>query len=130
MVAVMGVQRWELGNGERRQAPVPNGPAIEIVIGADAGRPAGVLVVTVPAGGAMPKHDHGASETMLIPQSGRLRLVDADDGSVVELEPGVLATIPVGQSVTLENPTDQDARTLVVLTPPDFAAQLAAWPTA
>lgn len=126
----MGLQRWELGNGERRRAPVPNGPAIEIVIGADAGRPAGVLVVTVPGGGAMAEHSHGDSEAMLIPQSGRLRLIDAADGTVVELEPGVLATIPVGQRVRLENPTDEDARTLVVLTPPDFAAQLAAWPTA
>lgn len=126
----MGLQRWELGKGEPRQAPTPNGPAIEIVIGADAGRPTGVLVVTVPAGGAMPEHSHGDSEAMLIAQSGRLRLLDADDGTIVELEPGVLATIPVGQRVRLENPTEEEARALVVLTPPDFAAQLAAWPAA
>lgn len=126
----MGVQRWELGKGERRQAPATNGPTIEIVIGVDAGRSAGLLVVSVPAGGAMPEHTHGDSETMLIPQSGRLRLVDTDDGTIVELEPGVLATISVGQRVRLENLTDEEARTLVVLTPPDFTAQLAAWPTA
>ena len=126
----MGVQRWELGTGERRRAPVANGPAVEIVIGADAGRLAGVLVVSVPAGAAMAEHSHGESEAMLIPQSGRLRLVEADNGAVVELEPGVLATIPVGQRVRLENPTDEDARTLVVLTPADFTAQLAAWPAA
>lgn len=56
-MAVMAVRRWELGEGERRRAPVANGPTVEIVIGA-----------------------------------------------VVELEPGVLATIPVGRRVRLENP--------------------------
>lgn len=126
----MAVQRWELGKGQRRQARAANGPTVEIVIGADAGCSTGLVVVSVPAGGVMPTHTHGGSETMLIPQSGRLRLIDIDDGTSVELEPGVLATVAVGQRVRLENPTDKDARTLVVLTPPDFTTKLATWPTA
>lgn len=123
----MDVQRWEVGRGQRRQAR-PGGPVAEVVVGAQPGRSLGVVDVTVPAGAAMGEHSHGDSEVLLIPQSGRLRLVDADDGAVTELEPGILATIPVGHRVRLENPHDADARLLVVLAPPDFATAVAGWP--
>lgn len=126
----MSVNRWKIGEVKKRKAPSPNGPEIEIVIGADDGQAMALLAVTVPAGAAMADHSHGASEAMLIPQSGHLRLVNSDDDTAVELEPGVLATIPVDQRVRLENPTDEAAEALVMLTPPDFAAQLADWPTA
>lgn len=127
----MGVERWQLGLGARRQAPMPGGPAIEIVVGADRGEAVGVLEVTVPVGGAMPEHGHGTSAVLLVPLAGRLRLVEAgDEGKVVELEPGVLATIPVGQHVRLENAGDEEARTLAVLTPPDFVRGIQNWPPA
>ena len=106
------------------------GPLAEVVIGADGDAGIGVVEVTVPAGAAMPEHAHGDSAVLLIPQQGRLRLVDADDGAVTDIEPGALATIPVGQRVTLENSGDADARTLVVLAPAGFAEAVAAWPVA
>jgi len=127
----MGVEQWQLGHGRRRQAPVPGGPAIEIVVGADHDQPVGVLEVAVPVGGAMPEHDHGDSAVLLVPLVGRLRLVEAGEGGhVAELEPGVLATIPVGQRVRLENAGDEEARTLAVLTPPDFVRGIEGWPPA
>jgi quercetin dioxygenase-like cupin family protein len=127
VVRDMTVQRWEAGQGQRRQA-APGAPVAEVVIGTGQGTGVGVVDVTVPAGAAMPEHAHGDSETLLIPQAGRLRLVDAESGAVTELEPGVLATIPIGRRVSLENPEATDARMLVVLSPPDFAAAVAAWP--
>jgi len=123
-----GVERRRLGDGERRQAPVPAGPELEIVVGAGDG-PFGVLDVTMPVGGAMPEHDHGASEVLLVPRAGSLRLVEAEGTRrVTELEPGVLATIPVGCRVRLENAGSEEARVLVVLSPPDFAAKIEGWP--
>ncbi len=124
------VERLEIGRGDRRRAPLPGGPDVEILIGAQEGRPIGVLHVTVPPGGVMPAHEHGASEVLLISLGGEARVVDAQDGAVTELAPGALATIPVGRRVSLENPGSQPARLLVVLTPPDFAEQLTSWPSA
>lgn len=125
----MSVERWQLGQQARRQAPMPGGPAIEIVVGADRGLPVGVLSVALPPGGAMPEHDHGDSTVVLVPLAGRLRLVEAGDGgSVTELEPGALATIPVGQRVRLENAGDGRAQTLAILTPADFVRRLESWP--
>lgn len=125
----MNVQRWELGQGPRRRA-VPDGPIAEVVVGADQDAGVGVVDVTVPAGAAMPEHAHGNSTTLLLPREGRLRLIEAKSGAVTELEPGAVATIPVGLHVRLENPGESEARMLVVLTPPDFAASVAAWPEA
>lgn len=126
-----GVQRWRIGASARRRAPVPDGPELEVVIGADQGHPFGVLDVTVPAGAAMPEHDHGVSEALLVPLAGSLRLVEAGETErVTELEPGALATIPVGCRVRLENAGATEARLLVLLDPADFVAQVERWPAA
>lgn len=123
----MAVRQWEIGKGPRRQA-APGAPLAEVVIGADEGLGAGVVEVVVPAGAMMPDHAHGGSETLLVPQTGHLRLTEAASGRVTELVPGTLATIPIGQKVSLENPGSDEARMLVILTPPDFAAAVATWP--
>ena len=123
----MAVKRWETGKGRRHQA-MPGAPIAEVVIGSEHGGELGVVSVTVPAGAMMPDHAHGGSETLLIPQEGHLRLVDSESGVVTELEPGVLATIPIGHKVSLENPGADDASMLVILAPPDFAAAVATWP--
>lgn len=123
----MAVEKWEPGSGPRRQA-APGAPLAEVVIGVDDGVGVGVVDVVVPAGASMPNHAHGDSATLLIPQTGHLRLIDAGSGAVTELELGTLATIPIGQMVSLENPGAEEARMLVVLTPPDFASAVATWP--
>ncbi len=126
-----GVRRWEVEAGERRQAPFPGGPAVRIVVGAAEATPVGVLEVTMPVGGAMPEHEHGESAVLLLPLAGRFRLVETGDaGQAIEIEPGAVATIPVGRRVRLENAGEVEARTLVVLTPPDFAERLDDWPAA
>lgn len=126
-----GVEGWVIGEGRRHKAPMPGGPELEIVIGAERGRAAGVLDVTVPVGAAMPEHDHGVSEALLVPRAGRLRLVEVGETErATELEPGALATIPVGCRVRLENTGDVIARLLVVLTPADLVAQIERWPVA
>ncbi len=123
-----GVRRWDVDAGERRRAPFPGGPAVRVVVGTAVDAPVGVLEVTMPAGGAMPEHDHGDSAVLLVPLAGRFRLVEAGGGDANTLEPGTVATIPVGVRVRLENAGDAEARTLVVLTPPDFAERLETWP--
>jgi len=127
--ADVAVRRWEVAEGDRRRAPFPGGPTVRIVIGAADADRMGVLEVTLPVGGAMPEHDHGESAVLLAPLEGRLRLVEPTaDGRTTELETGMLATIPVGCRVRLENAGDVEARTLVVLTPPQFAERLEEWP--
>ena len=124
-----GVRRWDAATGERRRAPFPDGPTVRVVVGPDEGASAGVLEVTMPVGGAMPEHDHGGSAVVLAPLAGRFRLIEADSGEENVLEAGAVATIPVGARVRLENAGSVEARTLVVLTPPDFAARIDTWPT-
>lgn len=123
----MAVETWKPGKGPHRQ-PMPGAPIAEVLIGVGDGVGIGAVEVTVPAGAAMPDHAHGGSTTLLVPQEGHLRLTDAESGEVAELEPGILATIPVGQLVRLENPEETDARMLVILSPPDFAGAVASWP--
>lgn len=124
------VRRFEIDGADRRQAPFPGGPAVRVVVGAGDGVPAGVLEVTMPVGGAMPEHEHGESAVLLVPLAGRFRLVEPSDGDrATELQPGAVAAIPVGRRVRLENAGDVEARTLVVLTPPDFAERLRDWPS-
>lgn len=117
-----GVELWRIGGGDHRRASVPGGLELETVIGARPGRPFGLLDVTVSARGAMPEHDHGASEALLILRSGALQLVEAT--CVTELVPGTVATIPVGCRVRLVNAGEEDAHLLVVLSPADFLVQL------
>lgn len=127
----MRTERWQLGEGARRRAPFAGGPDVEIVVGADSGQAVGVLEVVLPVGCAMAEHDHGDSAVLLVPLAGRLQLIEGgEDGRASELEPGVLATIPAGQRVRLENAGADEARTLAVLTPPDFVKGIESWPPA
>ncbi len=125
----MSVQRIAAGDGERHQA-APGTPIAEALIGARGDWPVALVHVTVPAGGAMPDHDHGSSHTIVAPLSGSVRIVSAADGGETALEPGCAAAIPVGERVRLENTGEGEARLLVVLDPPDFAEQISGWPLA
>jgi quercetin dioxygenase-like cupin family protein len=127
----MGVQRVELGQGDRRRARVEGGPSAEVLIGQDPGDALGAAHVIVPPGAGMPAHDHGASETLLIALAGRVRLADADEGGAsIDVEPGVLGVIPTDHRVVLRNDGDEEARLLVIFSPADFATRLRAWPPA
>lgn len=123
----MAVQKWLRGEGPRHQA-VAGAPIAEAVIGVDDSVGVGVVEVMVPAGAVMAEHAHGDSASLLIPQEGRLKLIETKGGKVTEIEPGVLATIPAGERVKVENPEAADARMLVVLAPASFADAVAAWP--
>lgn len=125
----MSVTCVQLGNGERHQAPVPGGPVAEILIGDLPERQMGVVEVTVPAGGQMGWHEHGDSESLLIPLHGAIRLISGgDDGEVTVLEPGVIVTVPIGESVRLANPEPEPGTLLVVFSPADFTNRIASWP--
>lgn len=127
----MSVNCVHLGEGERHQAPVANGPVAEILVGEAPGRQMGVVEVTVPCCGQMGLHDHGDSESLLIPLHGAIRLVgEAGDGDVTVLEPGVIVTIPAGEKVRLDNPEHGEGRLLVVFSPASFTGQVATWPLA
>lgn len=125
------IEKFTIGAGALRRAPVEGGPLAEVVLGAENGLPFGVVQVTVPADGAMPAHDHGDSVVALVPLAGAANLIDVDnDERTVPIEPGTLTTIPVGRRVRLENPSAEEARLLVVVSPPDFAERISAWPPA
>lgn len=88
----------------------------------------GVAHVILPAGGGMPEHDHSSSATLLIPIEGSVTLVDAEGEGSFDLDPGSVATIPIGHRVSLVNPGERDAKLMVVFDPPDFTKQLDSWP--
>jgi quercetin dioxygenase-like cupin family protein len=123
----MSVRRVAAGDGVLRRPPIEGAPIAEVLVGGDGEWPVAVLHVRVPAGGGMPEHDHGSSETLVTPVAGAVRITAA--GDVLALEPGAVATIPKGERVRLENASDEEeAIVLVVLSPPDFAAQVRGWP--
>ena len=127
----MSIQQVKVGHGKRRRPPVDNGPIAELLLGAEAEAQVGVAHIVVAAGAGMPAHDHGVSETLLVAVAGRARLAEAEPGGViVDLQPGVLARIPAGQRVVLENTGGEEARLLAIFSPADFAAQVADWPAA
>ncbi len=127
----MGVKRFEIGRGDRRQAPIPGGPSAEVLFGDEDGERLGAVHVVVPPGAALPAHEHGRSESLLISLAGRALLADAEPGgATIELEPGVMATIPIGHQVELRNEEDEAARLLVVFSPADFATRIREWPAA
>lgn len=127
----MGVKRFEIGHGDRRQAPMPGGPSAEVLFGGEADERLGAVHVVVPPGAALPAHEHGESESLLISLEGRALLSDAEQGgATVELEPGAMATIPVGHKVELRNEDGDPARLLAVFSPADFVTGVRAWPAA
>lgn len=127
----MGVKRFEIGRGDRRQAPMPAGPSAEVLFGDEANERLGAVHVVVPSGAALPAHEHGDSESLLISLAGRALLTDAaPGGATVELEPGAMARIPVGHPVELRNEENEPARLLAVFSPADFATRIREWPAA
>jgi mannose-6-phosphate isomerase-like protein (cupin superfamily) len=127
----MEIMQIAVGTGTIRRPPVPNAPFAEVLLGAQDDSPVGVVQVTVPAGGGMPEHDHGPSTVVLIPRAGEAELIDVADGDrALRLLPDTITTIPVGRRVRLHNPGSVDAQLLVVVSPPDFARRIDAWPSA
>jgi quercetin dioxygenase-like cupin family protein len=126
----MSVRRVAAGDGVLRRPPIDGAPIAEVLVGGDGEWPVAALHVTVPPGGGMPEHEHGASEALVTPLAGAIRITPAGAGAdAVELGPGAVATIPKGERVRLDNASAEgEAVALVVLSPPDFAAQVLAWP--
>ncbi|QIN84571.1 cupin domain-containing protein [Rubrobacter tropicus] len=118
-------------SGTTRAAPVEGGPTVEVLVGGD-GAESGNLAaarVTVPPGGRMPEHDHGESEALMIVQSGRV--VIREGGREETLAPGKMASIGIGERVSLENPSSSEpASLLAFFAPPAFARTFGAWPSA
>lgn len=112
----------------RRRAPVPGGPTAVTLTAPDSSTQVAVVHLEIPAGGGMPEHDHGASEVVLIPLSGSVEL--RHDGKPRTLAEGMTAHVAVGERVGLANPGAEPACLMVVVSPPQFAERLAAWPPA
>lgn len=65
------MQISEYGTGPHHRAPFPDGPVVEILTDTGAGhRQLAAVRVEIPAGGSMPEHDHGESETLVVPLEG------------------------------------------------------------
>lgn len=126
----MGLRRFSAGGngGKRVRAIAEGGPSAEVLVGLKDHWPMGVAHVVLPAGGGMPEHDHSSSSTMLIPIEGTVTLIDAEGDGILELEPGSVATIPIGHRVAISNPGGSEAKLMVVFDPPDFTRQLESWP--
>lgn len=120
------------GSGVLRAAPVEGGPRAEVLVGPGVrarGGNLGVARVVVPPGGGMPEHEHGESEAVVVPQSGRI-VVGGREGRET-LEPGAVALIGVGERVSLKNPSSSEpAELLAFFSPPGFVGALESWPAA
>lgn len=123
----MAIQTWQVDEGVRRSA-FANGPIARVLVGAEAGLRSGLVEVVIPPGGAMPEHDHGSSEVLVVVLGGQARMTTVEDGMATQLQSGSVVAIPIGERVTVENRGDEDVRMLVAVTPPSFAEVLAAWP--
>lgn len=115
----------KIGTSPRRRAPVAGGPEVETLTTTD-----GIAVVhmEIPAGGGLPEHDHGPSQIVLVLLSGVVRVTYG--GVEHTLEPGAVAHVGTGQRITVWNPGTEPAALMLVASPSDFVAQLAAWPVA
>jgi quercetin dioxygenase-like cupin family protein len=124
----MGLRSFSAGERKRVRAPFPDGPAAKVLIGTEDDWPMGVAMVEIPAGGQMPRHDHGSSAAMVIPLDEPVVLVDLGEQKEIEAAPGKVVTIPIGDLVEVHNRGGADATLAVVFNPPDFTRQLDSWP--
>ncbi len=118
------MQFVHIGSGPVHEAPMPNGPQVEVLIGED-GAVAAVHAL-LPPGGVLPEHDHGESEALVTVWEGHVEITAG--GQQETLESGAVALIGVGERVSLRNPTADPASLLVCLAPPAFVRVLSAWP--
>lgn len=118
----------EIETVPRRRAPIAGGPTAVTLTAPDTSTHVAVVHLEIPAGGGMPEHDHGPSEIVLIPLSGSIKL--SSGGKPRALSTGMTAHIATGERVRLANPGSEPACLMVVVSPPQFAERLAAWPLA
>jgi quercetin dioxygenase-like cupin family protein len=119
-----------VGTGPLRAAPFDNGPRVEVLIGDEeqSEERIGAAYVTLPPGGAMPEHEHGESEAIVVAREGRVVLQSG--GQRETLEPGGLAVIGVGERVSVANAGAEPASFFAFFAPPGFVRSFAGWPTA
>lgn len=116
----------DIGATARRQAPIPGGPTAALLTPSGTSDQVAVFHLEIPAGGAMPEHDHGASQIVLVPLVGQVEV--HHDGRSTLLSPGMTAYVGVGERVRLANPGTGPASVVVVASPAEFADRLASWP--
>ncbi|MEM9034697.1 MAG: cupin domain-containing protein [Actinomycetota bacterium] len=115
------------GETVRRKPPVPNTPTVDVLFGGDADSPdVGVVRVTVPVGAAMPEHDHGGSDVVLVPTAGAVEITQGPD--TIHVGVGDAALVRKDERVALRNPGDVAAEVIVSAGPPVFVAGIRAWP--
>jgi len=115
------------GEGAQRRPPTPNAPTIEVLFGGgDESPDVGVLRLSVPAGAAIPEHDHGGSDVVLLPVAGSVEISDA--AGTITVGVGDAALVRKQERVSLRNPASSDAEVIVAAGPPTFVASIRAWP--
>jgi quercetin dioxygenase-like cupin family protein len=117
----------EVGTHPRR-SPSLGGPSAEPLITTGISELIGVIHLEIPAGAAIPEHDHGASQIVVIPLTGSLELSQGEHRR--PLSKGMAAHIGLGERVGLANRDVRPATVMVIASPPEFADRIAAsWPT-
>jgi len=102
---------------------------VTVLFGGDEGGPdVGVVTVEVPVGAAMPEHDHGGSDIVLVGLAGGVEITGG--GTTVAVGTGDAVLIRKDERVALSNPGSQPARVLVAAAPVDFVAGVRRWPDA
>ncbi|MFE0099889.1 cupin domain-containing protein [Streptomyces sp. NPDC059009] len=78
--------------------------------------------ITVPAGGVIPAHSHGASELLLTGVSGTVEAACACGAKTVV--PGSFAMLPAGKEISLTNHGAEEATLLAVFSQSEFTESL------
>ncbi|MFV0524108.1 MAG: cupin domain-containing protein [Acidimicrobiales bacterium] len=100
---------------------------MEVLFGGENDSPdVGVVRVIVPAGAAMPEHDHAGSDVVLVPLVGSVEIDDAD--GTITVGAGDAALVRKDERVSLRNPGAAAAEVIVAAGPPAFVASMQAWP--
>lgn len=110
-----------------RRQPAPNAPTVRILAGGEPGGPdVGVVLVVVPAGAAMPEHDHNGSDVVLVLQAGSIEI--SGGGTTITVAAGDTAVVGKDERVSLRNPGETDAEIIVAAGPPMFVTAIRSWP--
>lgn len=122
------MQLFTAGAGRFHQAPFPDGPNVEVLLDDDAdGRRLSAAHVMIAPGAAMPDHDHGESEALIVPLAGEL--VISDDKQKLEIRAGVVVHLDRGERVRVDNHSEHPASLIAVFAPAAFIGAFADWPT-
>lgn len=116
------------GEGAVRQAPLPNAPVVNIIVGGeDSSADIGFARIHVAAGSAMVPHRHNGSDVAIMSLAGAVRIYK-ESGESLHVGAGDTIFIGRDEEVGLTNAGDDPADLIVAAGPAKFLTAVSRWP--